>query len=257
MGLKTRSLFLYGYEVSKNERFISIDEGSGEIIVELTPSGYTFSELAQELSRALNQYGANDYAVVANRTNRTFTITGSASFDILNATGAYAGSGLYVTLGISGADHTGGPSYSSDLTTGKAWQPQLPLFSYAPSSNREGSVEATQNESGSGQVEVISFGTVNYMECDAKYITNRRDKPNIVDLDINAVENAMAFLRYIRNKNRIEFMADKSDMDTFEKFILSKTQASATGLEVRLYEMTGQNLQDYFETQLLTFRKVT
>lgn len=257
MGLKTRSLFLYGYDVSKNERFISIDEGSGEIVVEVSPSGYTFTELADALARALNDSGVNNYSVVANRSNRTFTITADAPFDILIATGFYAGSSLYTTLGFSGADLTGLMTYTSNLTTGSTWAPQLPLFSYSPSSNREGTVEATQSESGSGQIEVVSFGTVNYMECDAKFITNRIDKPDVIELDRNAVENAMAFLRYIRLKNRIEFMEDRDDVNNFEKFILSKTAASGNGLEVRLYEMTGQNLQDYFETQAMTFRKVT
>lgn len=255
MGLRTKSLFYYGHEVDKTQHFISIDEGSGELVVNLTPSGYSFTELAQELTRALNEAGALTYSVSANRSNRKFTISASGNFDILAGTGAYATSILYTTLGFTFTDKTGLSSYTSDNATGFEWRPQMQLFNYVPSELREGSIQATQDESGSGTIEVVNFGTVNYMECDVKYITNRCDKPSILDLDTSAVSNAMNFLKYARKKNRIEFMPDRDDLNTFEKFILQKTSESSNGLEVRLNEMSG--IQDYYETRLLTFRKVT
>ena len=95
------------------------------------------------------------------------------------------------------------------------------------------------------------------MEMEARFITSRRDKPDVVELDTNGVANAIAFLSYIRRKNRVEFMPDRDNVDVFEKFILQKASGSTTGLEVQLFEMTGQNLQDYYETKNLTFRKVT
>lgn len=255
MGLRTKSLFYYGHEVDKTQHFISIDEGSGELVVNLTPSGYSFTELAQELTRALNEAGALTYSVSANRSDRKFTITASGNFDILAGTGAYFGSILYTTLGFNAVDKTGLSTYTSDFSTGLEWRPQMQIFNYVPSDLREGSIQATQDESGSGAIEIVNFGTVNYMECDAKYITNRCDKPSILDLDTEAVTNAMNFLKYARKKNRVEFMPDRDDLNTFEKFILQRTSESSNGLEVKLYEMSG--IQDYFETRLLTFRKVT
>lgn len=254
MGLRTKSLFYYGHEVDKTQHFISIDEGSGELVVNLTPSGYSFTELAQELTRALNEAGALTYSVSADRSTRKFTITASGNFDLLAGTGAYFGSILYTTLGFNAVDKTGAASYTSDNATGSEWRPQFQLLNYVPSDLREGSIQATQDESGSGAIEVVNFGTVNYMECEAKYITNRCDKPSILDLDTNAVNNAMAFLKYARKKNRVEFMPDRDDLNNFEKFILQRTAESNNGLEVKLYEMSG--IQDYFETRSLTFRKV-
>lgn len=257
MGIKTRSVFYYGHEVDKNEHFISINEGSGELIVNLVPSGYSFTELAAELARALNEAGSNSYAVTVNRDNRRFTISSSGNFSILAASGSYMNSSLYTTLGFNFADKSGLSSYTSDFSTGKVWEPQLTLFNYVPSAHKEGSLQATQDESGSGEIQVVNFGTINMMEFEARYITNRSDKPSIIDLDLAGVENAMAFLKYIRQKNRIEFMEDKNNRSIYEKFILTKSSSSSTGLEVQLFEMTGQNLQDYYETRLLSFRKVT
>ena len=256
MGLKTLSKFYYGHEIDKTQHFISIDEGSGELIVNLTPSGYSFTELGVELSRALNDAGVNVYTVTADRVQRKYTITADNPFDILCGTGAYFGSLAYSAIGFNTSDQTGSSTYTSVDATGSVWAPQLPLFNYVPSNLREGSLQATQDETGSGTVEVVSFGTVRYMECAASYITDRCDKPDIIELDRSGVENAMAFLRYARRKNRVEFMPDRSNPDVYEKFILSKTAASGQGLDVQLYEMTGQNLQDYYETKGLTFRKV-
>lgn len=256
MGLTTRSSFYYGQEIDKTQHFISIDEGSGELIVNLTPSGYSLSELGQELSRALNEAGVNTYGVSVDRTTRKYTITSSAPFDILAGSGLYTNSIAYTAIGFNFTDKTGLSTYTSDNSTGFVWLPQLPLFNYTPSRLREGSLQATQDESGNGNVEVINFGTINYMEFDARFITNRRDKPDLIELDQTAVESAMQFLSYARKKNRVEFMEDRSDVNTFEKFILQKTSASSNGLEVRLDEMTSNNLQDYYETKTLTFRKV-
>lgn len=256
MGLKTRSTFYYGHDVGSSQHFISIDEGAGELAVNLTPAGYSFTELAVELQRALNESGVLTYTVTTDRANRKYVITASGNFDILAATGTYFGSTLYQTLGFNIVDKTGASTYTSDNKTGFEWRPQLPLFNYVPSRLREGSLSATQDESGNGNVQVITFGTVNYMEFEARFITDRKDKPDIIEYDGNAVSNCMQFLSYIRKKNRFEFMEDRSEVGTFEKMILQKTSLSGNGLEVKLEEMTGSNLQDYYETKLITCRKV-
>jgi hypothetical protein len=256
MGLLSRSTFYYGHAVEGSAHFISIDEGAGEISVNLTPSGYTFTELALELERALNSVGTLTYTISANRLTRKYTITASANFSILAASGDYFGSSLYTVLGFNSVDKTGASSYVSDFSTGLEWRPQLPLFSYVPSRLREGSLSSTQDESGNGNIQVITFGTVNYMEFEAKFITDRKDQPVYIENDQNAVANAMGFLSYVRKKNRFEFMEDRNVVSVFEKMILQKTSQSANGLEVKLEEMTGSNLQDYYETKLITCRKV-
>lgn len=256
MGLKTRSQFFYGHEITPDENYISIDEGFGEVSVFLNPSGYTFTELATELAKALNDAGSLNYSVAADRLTRKFTITASAPFSILASSGAYAGSGVYSKIGFNIADKTGLSVYTSDFATGSVWRPQFVLFNYIPTAHRVSSNQATQDESGSGDIQVVSFGTVNYMECEARFITNRADKPTIIEQDTAGVENAMNFLSYIRLKNRIEFMPDREDPTAFEKLILFRTAQSQQGIEVRLDEMTELNLQDYYKTGLLTFRKV-
>lgn len=254
MGIHTLSQFLYGHEINNNEHFISIDEGIGEISIDLTPSGYTFTELGVELQRALNEFGTLDYSVSANRLTRKYTISATGAFDILAATGVYAGSAIYTTLGFNAVDKTGLLTYTSDNATGTLFRPQLKFFDYLPTSNNESSIQSSLNESGDGSVEVVNFGTVNYMECSIRYVTNRCDVPSIIEVNRTAVEDTLAFLKYIRRKNRIEFMADRDLPNSFEKMIIYKTEKSSTGIEVQLYEING--LQEYYETRLLTFRKV-
>ena len=256
MGLRTRSAFYYGQQIDKTQHFISIDEGSGELSVNLTPSGYSFTELGTELQRALNAAGINTYTVTTNRSTRKYTIVSTGVFSILSGTGLYFGSSAYIAIGFNGADHTGFATYTSTYSTGSVWLPQLPLFNYTPSAHREGSLQATQDESGGGTIEVVSFGTVNYMDFDVRFITNRADKPDVVERNLSAVEDTMSFLSYIRQKNRFEFMEDRDDVSNFEKFILVKSSSSPNGLDAQLFEMIGQNLQDYYETRSLTFRKV-
>ncbi len=255
MGLRTMSQFYYGHEVDKTQHFISIDEGSGELTVNLTPSGYTFTELGQELQRALNEAGVLTYTVTVDRSARKYTITASAPFDILAGTGLFFGSLLYSALGFNSFDKTGLSTYTSDNATGKVWRPQVPLFNYSPSIFNESSLQARQDESGNGNVEVITFGTINQMSFSLKYITDRLDRPEFMELNRTATTDTMAFLSYIRKKNRVEFMQDRDTPTDFEKFILDKTGASSTGLEVRLTEMAS--VQDYYEFSTLTFRKVT
>lgn len=256
MGIKTLSQFYYGHFVDKQEHFISIDEGAGEIIVNLTPSGYTFFEQGVELQRALNASLVTQvYTVTTDRSTRKYTISAPSNFSILAGTGAYAGSLAYTQLGLNIVDKTGANSYVSDFSTGTVYRPQLPFFSYAPSNLREGSIQATQDESGSGAVQVVSFGSINIMEADIKYVTNRKDKPDIIEYDADAVESCMQFLSYLRQKNRVEFMPDRDDPDTFERLLLTKSSVSGTGLEVKLSEMSG--IQDYYETNPLTFRVIT
>jgi hypothetical protein len=169
-------------------------------------------------------------------------------------TGVYFGSTLYTTLGFNDVDKTGASTYTSDNATGILYRPQMKFMDYLPTSNNESSIQSSLNESGDGSVEVVNFGTVNYMECSVKYISNRCDLPSVIEVNRTAVEDTIGFLKYIRRKNRIEFMPDRDNPSNFEKMIIFKTEKSGTGIEVQLYEMSG--LQDFYETRLLTFRKV-
>ena len=197
------------------------------------------------------------YTVTTDRTTRKFTISASGNFTILAGSGSYVGSSVYLKLGLNGVNKTGANSYQSDFSTGTVYRPQFNLFNYLPTKHRIGSNQATQDESGNGQYQIVSFGTVQYMECEMRFITDRADKPSVIEKDLLATTNVMAFLNYARLKNKIEFMEDRNNPQNFEKFILFRTGQSNQGIEIRLDEMTDFNLQDYYRTGLLTFRKVT
>lgn len=255
MGIRTLSQFYYGSEVDKEQHFISIDEGSGEIAIDLNPSGYTFDEHARELQRALNAaLVSQTYTVTTNRTTRKYTISATNPFSILAGTGNYAGSIEYTQLGFNPVDKSGLNTYTSDNSIGVVYRPQLPFFTYNPSNLAESTVQGTQDESGSGSVQVVSFGKYSPTSFEMKYITDRLDRPDVIEYSTTAVNDCMEFLKYIRSKNRIEFMPDRNDVSVFEKLLLTKTPQSQNGLEVRLSEMA--NIQDYYETGLLTFRVI-
>lgn len=255
MGLKNRSSFIYGHNIISGQNVISIDEGSGETAVTLKPGGYTFSELATELQRALNEASVNSYSVSVNRTTRKFTVSQASTFEILAATGDFAGSDVYSKLGFN-ADKTGANSYQSDLSTGTVYRPQCPLFDYVDSNNNQDAVEASINQSGNGAVEIIKFGRNYFMECSIRYINDLKQDSQLFESNKNAVSEALAFLVYITDKNRIEFMPDRDNVNQYEKLILEKTSRSDKGLGFSLLEMTGQGLIGYFDTGKLTFRRV-
>jgi hypothetical protein len=255
--ITTRSQFYYGYEVTEDNCSLDFAEGGSEIQATLNFGLYSLTTLVTEIARALfDANGALDYTVSVNRTTRIITIAATGTFQILISTGSRAGTGVYGLLGYTGgADLTGAASYVAPSATGTSFRPQFLLQSYTASEDYEGASNASVNESGSGKVEVISFGQRNFMECNISFQTDNV-MPNgaPIEYDPAGVAHLRAFMQWARTKGPIEFMPNRDMPTTFETFILETTPEEKTGTMFKLHELYAKKLPGYFETGLLKFR---
>lgn len=254
--IDTFSKFYYGHTITRNNRFINIDEGSGEISVELNPGSYTLSEFVTALAAALNSFGSLDYTVTVNRATRVLTINGSANFELLVATGSQSGSSAFGLMGFTGADRTGDDSYSGNLGSGSVYLPQFKLQSYVAPDIFEQSVSVVINKTAEGSVEVVSFGRENFIEMDVKFITNLEMDGFVIKNNPQGLQSAIDFMKDITQKRRFEFMPSVDDSDNFYKVILESTPSNSDGTGFKLKELWDQNLRDIYETGILKMRVV-
>jgi hypothetical protein len=258
MTIETRPRFYYIDPITLNNNYLNFVEpnvSAFEITTLLNPKSRTMTDLMTEVTRALNDAGVNTYTVTLNRTTRLVTIAADDDFDLLIATGSNAGLSVFSTLGFIGGDLTGSDNYTGTVAIGSSYVPQfLPQDYLGFDYNLEG-VQASVNESASGAVEVITFGSVRYMEMNLKYITDRpKVKGHPIENNPNAVEQAQDFLTFLIRKQPLEFMEDRDDVATFDKCILESTSASKNGVAFELREMG--RLIGFRQTGKLTFRKV-
>ena len=259
MTLKTSSIFYYGHTIDDTNYSIDFDEGSGEIQASLDIGDYTFEEFAAELEKALNAASTlpQIYTVTANRASQTLTIDSVANFELLTTSGSRLGTTAFTLAGFTGADKTGDNSYTSDLKSGLSYIPPFILQSHAASENIEGFIAPTVNLSASGQVEVIKFGTENFMECNITMVSDYPQDERVIVTNLNGISDLREFMRYLITKAKVEYMANIGDRDTFEKLLLESTSEGETGTSFRLKELYDQGLVGYFETGLLKFRRMT
>lgn len=256
MGIYTTPKFYYDYEIDEFTQFLNIDEGFGELTVPVEIGLYTFTDVLTAVASALNQFGTLDYTVTGDRETRVVTISASAAFDILGSTGSQAGVSALPVIGFPATDQTGLTSYTG-TTAGSEFIPQFFLQDYLDILDNKEANAASVQSSAIGIVEVLSFGELSYLEFDLQYITNRDqglDSP--IRTNLNGIADAKAWLDYIITKGDLEFMPDQDDPDTFFKILLERTATSGDGVGYVLREMRNKNLQGYFETGKLRFRKV-
>lgn len=256
MAITTNPVFYYIEAVTLNNRFLDINEGSGELSATLSPSGYSPTELATQIQTQLNLTGTQFYTVTFNRLDRTYTISAPSNFDLLVSTGTNSGLSVYSTIGFL-TDQTGTNSYTSEQVAGVEYLPQFPLQDFRGFQDNEVGVDASINEAASGVVEVVTYGRRRFMSFNIKYIKNGNPcSDSIYGNDPNAIQNARDFLSFCIGKNRLEFMIDKNDRNTFDTILLEKTRKSSKGTGYELRELYNENLLGYYETGRLEYRKI-
>ena len=254
--IRTFSKFYYGFQVTQDERFISIDEGGGEILVEVAIGDYDSQELAIAIQTALNASGANTYTVAFDRNLRKYTISADASFDILIASSSALGQSIYTIIGFTGADLTGLSSYTGDSDAGLEYQPQFLLQDYVPSDIFKRSASSTVNKTAKGTVEVVRFGIEKFIELNIKFITDLPMDGKVVKNNPNGLADAISFFDNITEKVKFEFMPDENDVDTFQTVLLESYPGFTDGTGYKLRELFAQNLPDYYETGLMRLRVI-
>lgn len=257
MSIVSRSVFYYGHVIEETNFYIDFDEGSGEVIAELSLGSYSLSEFVIELARAMTEAGTQTYDVTVDRDTRIITITAPSAFSILGATGSHAGGNVLPLAGFGAVDTSSATSQIGTSASGEEFAPQFYLQRFVNFDDIEQAVQSSVNESASGKIEVVSFGQRNFMECIIKFQTNidMGDGAD-VETDLTGVDKLRAFMKAIIKKSNIEFMADRENRSNFTKCLLEKTPDSKEGTGFKLRELYSLGLPGFYETGTLVFRKV-
>lgn len=259
MTIKTKSVFYYidGISAGANlANFIEPNKDNVELTATFLVGTYSMNQLAVEIQRGLNDTGDNTYTVTLDRDTRFLTIAADDDFDLLVTTGSNIGASIYSLIGYT-TERTGLASYLADEELGSEYAPQYPFQNYKAFENNVEGISPSINESASGVIEVITFGQRSFMEGNIKWITNReRSGDSFIGNNQTALDEVRSFLGFGITKQNMEFMEDISDRSTFDVVLLETTRKSRQGTSYELMEMMKQNLDEYYESGTLKFRKV-
>lgn len=252
--ITTKSTFFYGYTVEATSNTIRIDEGSGDVDIEIPTGKYALSDYVNIVSIAINNALDQDYAVTVDRATRLITISAPLNFE-MKVDDIFPLNSGYPVMGFKNlVNLTGSNSYTSDSSSGQEYTPQFKLQMYVAFEDWNEYLDGVSKLSASGLEEVVSFGLQQFMECNIMYITDypmKKDAP--IEENLTGVADARAFLDYLITKGDIEFIPDRDDKNTFEKCRLESTKSSRKGLGYKLKE---KRFNGIYETQTLKFRKV-
>ena len=181
MALKAKSLFLYGLEVTKNNRYIDFRVVPAEPIrTAVLPLGfYSLTSLTQAVVSALKGAApAETFTCTANRTfnggleNRvSMTAVTAAFFEVYFNTGANAATSARTLLGYSATDLTGALSYQGSSSAGVALSPSWWGKNFKPPEFYRKNF-GTVNVSASGQKESIVFAIQRFIGVEFEHEPN-------------------------------------------------------------------------------------
>ena len=261
--IRTYSGFTYGHTINENNKFLEFEETiSGVLIAELNVGSYDLASFVAEVSRAMNAASLNEtYSTSLDRNTRKITITGSATFSLLIASGSTALQSSFSLIGFNGSDLSGQLSYEGDSPSGSFFEPQFLLQDYIPFENDQKANNVSINETPSGSLEVIKFGDVNFMSTNIRLQKNQssdepRSKDNIIKFSTTGYDDLLSFMRYAVTKAPMEFVPDIDNPSVFTSTLLESTTKDKKGTGFRLKELYAEGFADWYETGTLVFRKL-
>lgn len=255
MAIETRSAFTYGHTITDDNSFINFTEnGIDELSALIEIGSYTLDQFKDAVASAMNEVGDNEYTVSVDRDTRQLTINSDGNVELLVTNGSNVQTSAYPLMGFT-TNRASAMVHIGDGASGSIFRPQTPLRDYVPFENNESSVSSKVNESSSGDIELVTYGTRNFMEFNIKYATNIINQQYIED-NPTGVEDLNAFMQYVRLKRPIEFIADRDTPSLFIPTFLESTSQNRDGTGYMLRELYAEGLANYFETGKLVFRKL-
>jgi len=252
MALRSRSMFLYGYQVTEFERALDFRIVSGGDILQATLNVgyYSATSLMTEVKRALEEVDPDHiYDVTMDRTvmsgfeNRITIKTDGAFLSLLFGTGPRADTSVASLIGFMNVDYTGATEYIGALTTGTMFSPEMIGYSYRSPEELQ-TQQGVRTISASGVKEAIVFATMQFVEVQFKY-----NKAPYLD-------GLKAFMQWATQQKKFEFTPEMTDPSAFYECTLDKTASSDTGMGYELIEMLGDGLPFHWDTGLMRFRRV-
>lgn len=257
MSLTTFSVFYTSLTIDSTNNKINFNEGSGELTATLDSGTYSLTDLMTAVKTAMDAVGTLVYTVSVDRDSRIVTISSTSNFDLLISTGTNVPVGAWTILGFTGgADLTGATTHSGSTAIASEYIPQFILQDYIPSGYDREKISPTINESADGTIEVVSFGTRDFITCSFKFITDKVTDGKIIRYNPTGVADFRAFMDNAIEKGTLEFMPDKDNRSTYFSVILETTPTNANGTGYMLNELVGSNLPFFYEINKVKFRVV-
>lgn len=255
MALHTFSKFFYDFVIDSDSETLPFDEGTGEVIAEITRGSYAPTVGLFNIASAMNNAGTQSYSITLDRATRLVTISATNPFDLLVATGSVANN-AFAKLGFTGSDRTGSNIYTGNLPIARVYYPQFKLQDYMPSSINVKSIDPTVRKTADGRVEVVRFGTERFVEMSIKYATNKPMDGRVIKNNPTGLDDLVEFMEHVITKAPVEFMPDEDLPNTYEILLIEKTADDKSGMAYSLDEQYKRNLPDIYETGKLTFRLI-
>lgn len=257
MSLSTFSVFYTSIKVDSTNNYINFNEGGGELSATIDAGRYSLTEILTVIKTAMDAIGGQEYTVTLDRDTRKITISATSNFDLLIDTGSQSGIAIWSDIGFTGGvDLTGSNSYEGSQGGASEYQPQFILQDYVESQNYKEKISPTVNESASGRIEVVSFGTRQFFEMSFKFITDKSMDGHVIKNNPSGVSDFRAFMDNAIEKGNLEFMPDVNDRGNFYKVLLETAPGNNKGTGYKLSELLGQGLPGFYELNKVKFRVV-
>lgn len=259
MSIETNSIFYFlDDDIDTTNQNLNFNEGGGELLAILEAGSYTHTDLETVIKTALDAAGALTYTVTFNRVARTFTIAATGTFSLLVSSGSQSGTTVFTLIGFTGADLTAASTYTGNTTSGDEYVPQFKLQGFVDKTDNQQKISPTVNESASGIIEVVAFGTRQLYELNIRFATDRdMSKTGTIINNSTGVADLRIFMQRIVNKVPFEFMKNTLARSTFDKVILESTPEDRNGTAYRLKELSIRGgPTGFFDTGLIRMRAI-
>ena len=250
MALIAKSLFLYNFQVTENNRSLDFKSVSGgpEKQATLTVGFYSLTSLGIEVvtqlqaADPLNIYTFTVDRTVAGGTEVRVTISTSGTFlSLLFSSGSRAASTCAYLLGYTATDKTGFLTYTSQSTAGTSLVPNLAGYNFIPPELYR-NVQGSLNISTSGIKEAIVFSVMKFFQVQFKHI------PKSI-----ATTSWTSLMTWAMQQREFEFTPEISSPSTFYRCTLETTSADGKALGFKITEEIPQ-FPNLYDTGLMKFR---
>lgn len=250
MALRSRSLFLYGFEVTENNRSVDFQAAPAgpELNATLRLGFYSLTALLAEMKFQMESVDPadNTYTFVVDRTvsagtqNRINISTDFTFLSINFATGSRATTSVASLIAFVG-DQTGATSYSNSASAGFTLLTEREGYNYlSPDFGRD--IFGSVNISASGIKEAIVHSIQKFWQVQFKFIPEAKH-----------ISEWLPLMEWLIQQKLFEFTPEVTVPGTFFEGTLESTPASGKGLGFRHTEMLPA-FPFFYDTGLMRFR---
>lgn len=253
MALSAKSLFLYGFEITDNNKYVEfassgLQTPTTAYVGTMTVGFYSLTSLMTEVVRVMNAADPmNIYSVTSDRTisggleNRVTISTNGAFLTLFFGTGLRAASSPSTLLGFNQSNYTGATSYTSTYTAGTILIPSLVGYNYL-SPNFMHDIFGSVNLSATGDKEAVVYNIQKFWQVEFKY------EPK------SFVANSwVPFMDWATQQRQLDFTPEITSPNIFFTGTLEKTSSNGKGLGYEFKEILPQ-FPNFYTSGNLKFR---